>query len=285
MSVSSNLPNFLYIGAAKCASTWIFRSLRAHPEIYVPPAKDLFFFDREFHRGMGWYKSFFAGAEPRHKRVGELSHFYLYSPEAALRIRDALPDVRLLACVRNPIRRAWSAYLFKKRNGLTSAPFDEALAEDPQMLQRGLYAPSIARYRELFGLERFRVCVYDDLERDAVGFGRELYAFLEVDPHFENPFGKSRVLPASRPRSSMAAAATRKTARWIRRLGFANFIGHLKASRLVSRILYVPLAEQARERLPPDDWNRLADFYAADVEYLSQSLGRDLSHWLKLPEH
>ena len=42
-------PNFLYVGAGKSGSTWIFEIFRDHPEIFVPISKDIMFFDRYYH--------------------------------------------------------------------------------------------------------------------------------------------------------------------------------------------------------------------------------------------
>lgn len=283
MAIQRQIPNFIYIGAAKCASTWIFRSLQAHPQVYVPPAKDLFFFDREYERGIGWYQSFFEPAGAQHIRVGELSHFYLYSQEAAQRIRENVPWVKLIACVRNPIRRAWSAYMFKKRNGLVSCDLETALRDDPRMIDHGFYSSYVSYYSSLFGDAQFKVLVYDDLEADPVGFGRRLYELLDVDPDFQNPFAHEKVLPASAPRSAPVAALTRRAARLVRRLGLANLVGRIKSSKTVTGMLYVPLKNGRQERMSPDQWERLAERYADDVTRLSQVLGRDLTHWLQRP--
>jgi len=283
MASPGQIPNFIYIGAAKCASTWIFRSLQAHPQVYVPPAKDIFFFDREYQRGIGWYQSFFEPAKAHHIRVGELSHFYLYSQEAAQRIRENLPWVKLLACVRNPIRRAWSAYLFKKRNGLVSCDLETALADDPRMIEHGLYSSYVSYYTELFGDAQFKVLVYDDLEADPVEFGRCLYELLGVDPEFQNPFANQKVLPASEPRSAPVAALTRRAARLVRRLGLANLVGRIKSSNVVTGMLYVPLENGRQERISSEQWERLAEPFTDDINRLSQLLGRDLTHWLQRP--
>ena len=47
MKSSFVFPTFLYIGIAKAGSSWIFEMLREHPEIYIPVAKDLRFFEEE----------------------------------------------------------------------------------------------------------------------------------------------------------------------------------------------------------------------------------------------
>ncbi|HET6638420.1 MAG TPA: sulfotransferase [Gemmatimonadota bacterium] len=38
------LPHFLGIGAQKAASTWLYRCLRAHPRLWLPPIKELHYF-------------------------------------------------------------------------------------------------------------------------------------------------------------------------------------------------------------------------------------------------
>jgi len=278
-----NMPDFLYLGAAKSASTWMFRSLKAHPQVFVPPAKEIFYFDRQYHRGLKWYQSFFAAEGAANRRIGDISTSYFYSDAAAERIRATLPGAKLFACVRNPILRAWSSYLFKRRNAKTSADFATALADDPAMCRLGLYSEHIVRYRNLFPAERLKVFVYDDLKQDPVQFGRELYSFLDVDPTFVNPFAHQRVLAASRPRSTAAAALAKRAARWARKLGFANFVGRVKSSRVVTGALFVPLEEASRERIPREAWDRLADYFAEDVDRVSKLLGRDLSHWLTPP--
>ena len=68
----SVLPNLIYIGPDKAASTWFFQLFRAHPDIFVTPAKDLYFFDRYFEKGMDWYLQQFEGGEG-HQIVAEIS--------------------------------------------------------------------------------------------------------------------------------------------------------------------------------------------------------------------
>src|SRR5262245_51708602 len=93
-------PDFLFIGPDKCGSSWLFEVLRQHPLCFVPPAKDLYFFDRYYARGWAWYERHFAAAPTGCRARGELSHDYLFSPLAAERIAASLPEVRLLTILR-----------------------------------------------------------------------------------------------------------------------------------------------------------------------------------------
>ena len=57
-------PNFLFIGAAKTGSSWLYEIMLQHPEIFVPRIKDPYFFDRFYEKGLDWYLRLFAQAPP-----------------------------------------------------------------------------------------------------------------------------------------------------------------------------------------------------------------------------
>ncbi len=39
-------PDFVGIGAQKAGTTWLYHNLRAHPEIWMPPRKEIHYFNR-----------------------------------------------------------------------------------------------------------------------------------------------------------------------------------------------------------------------------------------------
>ena len=115
------LPEFVIIGAAKSATTWLAQNLQAHPQVFIP-GPEPHYFSTEFHRGQAWYESWFEQAPPD-RRVGEKSADYLAHPEAPRRIAKALPHARLIVQLRNPIERAYSDYcMFFRRGHVTPDP-------------------------------------------------------------------------------------------------------------------------------------------------------------------
>lgn len=46
-------PTFLGIGAQKCGTSWLYRNLAAHPEVWLPPEKELHFFDERLDSELG----------------------------------------------------------------------------------------------------------------------------------------------------------------------------------------------------------------------------------------
>ncbi|RLA53819.1 MAG: hypothetical protein DRR42_03705 [Gammaproteobacteria bacterium] len=274
------LPNFLYVGPGKTGSTWIFKALDAHPEVFVPPAKELYFFSHHFDKGYTWYSQFFEDADDKIKAVGELTPGYLYSKEVAERIASGLPGVKLFVCLRNPIERSFSAYLFKKRNGIAEADFFSTMERFPEILERSKYAESIKMYNDLFGSEYFKVFLHDDLKRDALAFSRDIYQFIEVDSDFIFEDAKKKVLPASQPRSSILAIAVYKASRVAHDLGWLKLIGMVRNS-FISKLLYKPVDNQRKETLTDEERIQLVEYFSADVKELETLLNRDLHHWLQ----
>ena len=278
------LPNFLYIGASKAGSTWIFEALKAHPEVYVPPAKDLYYFTRYYDNGIDWYEGFFKDAGAGHKATGELSISYLIRDKALRRIGRDLPDARILISLRNPIGRAWSAYTFLRRNNTVSIPFREAIDEKFAFLsETGHYSRHLDNVNAYLGHNDIKIMLYDDLRADPHAFARAVYGFLGVDPAFDYAEAERNALPASAARNTRISALVKRGSRAVRDRGLANLVGRIKSSPLVFNALYKPVEAQRRERMSDDDWNYLVNLYGEGIEKLARRLDRDLSHWLIPP--
>ena len=173
-------PNFLYIGPDKAGSTWIDRILRHHPQVGMGSAKETFYFDRYFHKGEGWYLRHFSKAVG-FQVVGEVSHDYLFDPRCCERIAGCLPDVRLMVCLREPARRAFSAYLYMLRQGRPMGTFEAALGHCPELIDHGRYATHLEPYLATFGRERVHLAIFDDLQQTPQAFADALFDFLGLD--------------------------------------------------------------------------------------------------------
>lgn len=275
------LPNFLYVGSGKTGSTWIFKALEAHPEVFVPQAKELYFYSHHYEKGYEWYSQFFKEANQSTKAIGELTPGYLYSKEVAEHIFNDLPGVKLFACLRNPIERSISAYQFKQRNGIAEEDFFSTMDKFPEILERSKYAEYVKMYTDLFGKDHFKVFLHDDLKKDSNAFGRDIYQFIGVDSEFEFVDAKKRVLPASQPRSTLLATIVYKASRIAHGLGWIKLIGAVRNS-FISKLLYKPVVNNQRKFvLNDEEKQRLVEYFSEDVKQLEILLNRNLQHWLQ----
>ena len=101
------LPDFLVIGAQRAGSTSLFAQVCAHPGVAAPSHKEIHYFDLQSFRSLRWYRSHFPPAvTARGRLTGEASPYYLFHPAVPGRVAATLPDVRLVARVRDPVARA-----------------------------------------------------------------------------------------------------------------------------------------------------------------------------------
>ncbi len=249
-------PNFIYIGPDKAGSSWLHEVLLTHPSVFMPEAKDLYFFDRYYERGLPWYLEQFSGADEQHAVVGEVCQDYLFDARAAGRIAESLGHVRSMVSLRDPADRAFSSYLYMLKQGQQPGSFQTALTRRPELLDHGRYATGLARFREEFGPDSIHVAVFDDLVADPQCFIDELTRWLGLAPLPLSDELLAARLPAARARSMFLSRLARRSADLVReRLDGANLVGRVKRSGLVQRTLYVPLGG---DRPQMTDEDRLA---------------------------
>lgn len=120
-----NKPNFLIIGAQKCGTSSLHNYLSFHPDFKPSLIKELHFFNRMIYFGESFenYLRNFSG--PKNKLYYESTPAYLYHPDTAANIYGYLKDVKMIVLLRDPVRRAYSAWnhyrqLFESGNSLKS---------------------------------------------------------------------------------------------------------------------------------------------------------------------
>ena len=267
----NRLPNFLYVGPDKAGSSWLHEMLLKHPDVYLSPAKDLYYFDRYYDRGLAWYASQFRDARDE-TIVGEVCQDYLFHPQAADRIHETLGPVRVMVSLRDPVERAWSSYLYARKHGIWPEPFGEALQTRPELLDHGRYATGLDRFLQRLPREMVHVALFDDLTSDPQAFIDSVTGFLGID---RLPLASKDLearLPAARARSERIASVARRSADWVREHDGATLVGTVKRSPLVQRLLYRPIDREA-VRPDPADVITVRNALAPEIEALERTLG------------
>lgn len=257
MSDSSTLPlpTFLIIGAQKSATRWLRGHLGEHPLVFAPNSEPSFFNShRFFKQGLDWYRTNFEGwdGEPI---VGEASPGYMIwnrkPAKVAARIDESLPDVRLMALLRNPVDRTYSAFIHHMQRGRIPAGMDllervrsRDLEEDKlALISGGWYAASLHPYFERFG-ERLRVFLHDDTVEDPEGLYVSALKHIGAPPGFLPP-NLRRVRNSGKPPET------------------SNYAG----------------VGGGRRELTPEERAELYEYFRRDIEQLEEMIDQDLSAW------
>lgn len=298
MGATGARPDCLIIGAPKAGTTSLFTVVASHPEICPSAEKEAKFFsnDERFERGLDWYRDRYFRHAPAGAVRLEASPTYLtWSEKVAPRIRQSFPadGVRLVAILRDPVKRAYSHYWHRVRLGHEPLPFAEAIDREderlrahwPELLRTGdgrygylrasAYASRLRPFLDTFGRERMWFLLQEDLRPER---------FPEAMKHLLRFLGIDDTVALEPARLNVPTAAVHQTVArtyWrIKRTALKPAYTTLVPARVRSAILgalfrpatYPPLDTALERRLR----ERLAD----EIRQCQSMIGRDLSHWL-----
>ncbi|MEP7361142.1 MAG: sulfotransferase [Chloroflexota bacterium] len=301
-------PNFFQVGAMKAGTTSMHAYLGQHPQIFMSARKELRFSgfvpDLDsgsesdagyFTRSVDEYLGHFADATDQ-SVVGESSHVYLHSAQAARLIHDFAPDARILIMLRDPVtsihaRHQQQVWMGREdiadfASALAAEPDRKAgrrLPPDPQYVAGLLYreactmAPQVRRYLDVFGRDRVHIALLEDLAARPLETYRGVLEFLAVDPTFV-PIDMD-VVNANNVRRVPALQRIRKGLGPIER-GLRRVIP-ARAFRVLSAPLKIAwdanTKQEPRAPIAPELQEELTAYFAPDVAALSELIGRDLS--------
>lgn len=258
------LPSFLIIGAPRCGTSWLHRCLKDHPQISVASEKEVDFFELHWDRGIEWYENLFehcVGASA----VGEATPGYMYQPLAIERMATVIPDVKLIAILRNPINRAYSQYWLQRNRYYEGLTFEEAMDHHPKLIELGLYATQVQKVLQHFSPEQLLILFFEDLQRDNQGCVRRVFEYLEVDSDFVSPSMDQTYNAVLYPRLQDTLAALRLSwiVEFIKKTNLGTLVRRRHSASAKSR--YPQMQEQTRQAL--------RQYYAQSNSMLGEMLG------------
>ena len=188
------LPDFLVIGGQRCGTTSLFRALMDHPQIARPTMhKGVNYFDLNYDQGESWYRAHFPmRSSGDQTRIFDASGYYMFHPLAATRICADLPNIKVIAMVRDPVERAYSAYKHEFARGFEwEKTFERALdLEDARLegeVERMVADPAYASFNHRHHAYRRRGEYARLLEPFITGLGRENVLVMESESFWAEP--------------------------------------------------------------------------------------------------
>ena len=135
------LPDFVILGAMKSGTTSLYDFVVKHPGIAPAAKKEVQYFSTRHRYRLGrlWYRSNFPTSLSRrrfYKKTnqrllsGEATPAYLFYPMVPGRMKEILPDVKLIVILRNPVDRAYSHYHHSLRKNMEPMSFEKAIKSE-----------------------------------------------------------------------------------------------------------------------------------------------------------
>ncbi|HEY3405718.1 MAG TPA: sulfotransferase [Ohtaekwangia sp.] len=299
------LPNLLIAGSAKCATSSLHKYIAQHPEIFMSKKKEPRFITSQCtrlplngpkdHLVESWYVKTYpeycglfteAG---EYKVIGESSADTLYFHKQTIPvIKQYLGDPKIILVLRNPVKRAFSAYQHLVRDDRESLSFEEGLKQEQKRIDDNweliYHYRAVSRYYEpvkafLENFSNVKVILNEDLARRPAETLKEVFTFLGVDPEFQVQNLKIKHNVSGKPRS-----------RWLHTFLFEGhplrdfmrpvvrfFLPH-KVRENVS--LKIQQSNLEPIKIDPATANLLKGEFREEVLKLQDILKKDLSRWL-----
>jgi len=303
--MSKNLPNFLLVGAAKCGTSSLHKYLDQHPDVFMSKVKEPRFISSQVtpfplngpgdHKVEAWYVKKYADyvklfEEARdYPAIGESSADTLYFHIGTIPvIKQYLGDPKIIIMLRNPVKRAFSAYQHLVRDLREDLSFEDGIQEEPNRIKNNweliyhytavsLYYDSVKAFMDNF--TNVKVILTEDQERRPQQVIRDIFRFLNVDPNCDVNT-EIRYNMSGKPKSQ-----------WLHQFFFQGNMARRLAQPFVrtlfSQETRVRIAQKIQEKnltrmtINPETKVILHQYFEEDIRKLEGLLHRDLAIWRK----
>ena len=277
-------PNFIGIGAQKCATTWLYDILADHPDACLGATKEIDFFSYYYDYGFQWYERQFS-CPRKALAVGEISPSYFHATEVPERVFAYDRTMRLILLLRDPVERALSNHKHEVRIGHVSGPdlsFESGLLNNPSYVEQGRYATHLERWLAVFPRPQMLVLLFEDVAADPRAAARTVYEFLRIDGNHVSNAVSARSNESHVDRYPFLERLRSRARTTLGALGLERI--WLKAADAGGRRIYRAINRADAERVipPMTDLTRqnLKAEFRGEIGRLEQLLGRSLQHWL-----
>lgn len=280
------------VGAAKSGTTSLAHYLDQHPQIFITPIKEPFYFVQG--TGIETYEEYldlFQGAGAADV-IGDASTGYLFEEGAAKRINESFGGSKVIIMLRDPVEMAFSYWQYMFLIGNESKSFEEAISEEARRyrsteefrkqavrwwasylyLERASYYLQLKAYLETFGPERVRVCIFEEFYKDPKTACRELFTFLGVDERFIPKFKK--VNEGGEMRSLFLRYLRNREFPLLKKI--TPITWRYKARGFLLRL---NIRKGKKSRMSPFTRERLIAYFRDDVRNVEHLLGRPITQW------
>jgi len=287
------VPDIYIIGAQKSGTTSLFDWLSQHPEIYAHPlAKDFGYFgNNETHReGSKQFYAFSKRANDNQLILGAEASA-MYAKLGAQRMKEVIPEAKLVAILRNPIFRAYSAYCYAVECLRENRTLEEAISDElsgikyspgdgvhRDYLAHGHYAQQLEQIYRFFDRSQVKVIIFEQLKNNPSQIMEELFQFINVKSFTPNMLIKNRTqggykskLLANLLKGPPSSKVLRNTVRKVTPFSFRIYIR--KKLKAINRKEYPkPLFDDSIREI-------LYEYYQDEIYSLEKNIKVSIPEW------
>ncbi len=262
MNSDKRLPDAIFIGPLKTATSYIYDYYLHHPNVATSePVKELYYYDDHYDQGEDWYLSHFS-PKPDHKLMIDVSPSYLIDSDAMRRIKSDNPNAKIIMTLRDPLERFSSHVKHHIRHGYPYTGFNDLLAEHPRVIQGSQYETYVDKWIEAFGESNVSILDYRELTEDSAAFMKKICEIIDVPFNADYDF-EHKVNAAGTARSPFLMRVMHIVMRFLIRNGLSSVIDLVKRTGAKSLVF----KEGTKFTISEDDMKKATEFYAGSIKW------------------
>jgi len=281
-------PNFFIVGAPKAGTSTLYQILKNIPQVYMSKIKEPGYFNIGID-----LKNLFVPMISDEKKylklftdvkneiaIGDSTTTYLMDPDTPKKIRQVIPNARIIIMLRNPIERAFSHYLHHKRTGLIVLPFNDVINMYKNSLikkndlahgiifEGGFYYEQVKRYLDIFPSENIKIFIYEEFYKDIQKSLQNLLSFLKIKNNSFDLVKEANVY--AEPKDKLSKSILHSTT--LKEIA-RKVVGTEFSQKITAKFF---LKKSTKPKMLDEDRKLLKDMYLSDIKKLQELLGRIL---------
>lgn len=277
------------IGAQKAGTTTLYSWLSQHPEIDAPEAlKDFHFFSSEkyYPKGYEWFQKLYKNKKSEVRINGAVN--YIFRPEMPAKIKEYNEHAKFIVVLRDPVKRAYSAYNFFKKLNKEPLSFQEAICrekkerlhswkekDDFAYLAHGLYHHQLKNWFNHFDKSQFLIIIYEEFFKSPEKYLPEIFKFLNIEQSYVPNLNKKNV-------------AGEVKYKWINKMIYQeeSLLKNFGIQKLIPLKFRGIFLQKLRDynvknngvvkKMTKEEYEGLQEYFDKDVKELSKLINKDL---------
>lgn len=276
-------PNFIIIGAPKCATSSILKYINQHNNIYVyeeDGIREMHYWNKLYNeKDITWYESKFKQGYVN----GEKTPVYASNCDVPKRISKYYPNIKLIYIIRNPVDRIYSQYIMSKRIDSDCDNLTNYL--NRQIINQSKYYSNLENYLKYFNKNQIKIIVFEEFIKNPLRYTNDIIKFIGLNPLNDlNDIIYNKGYDIDKQKKNELKSIVNRintlniTDDW-NRLLFSNklLIASKNYSNLTNR--YTQIMKHHKVDYKPIDkklYNKLIKIFYIDINKMSEYLDKDL---------
>jgi len=172
--------HIIIAGLPKCGTSSLHYYLTQHPDIITPKKKEIRFFNQNNDYNIKTYNKLLNGNDKEKYTIDSTPYYsWRFNFNVPLKIKNYLPETKIILMFRNPADRLFSNFLMNNPNGDINKEYNKYL-KNPVQKNISQYSKILNNWNYFDNKKNLKVILSEDLYSNELNITNEIFKFLNL---------------------------------------------------------------------------------------------------------